>query len=175
MEIQFIYENFTEKDPKLLMDHIQRMASGEAPFFTTTLSLVYDGLVERAFSRHTSLDSGLGSWGAATPTPPLQAPTPAPSITPSFNLRTPTPEPYPDPWSWGTDAVWATRLNCTRCNSTTSVQDLRDGLYCPLCPETGRNGRGRVRGSFMQCTSCHKLRKSRVNNCTRAVCGQAFA
>ena len=40
MEIQFFYENFTEKDPKLLVDHIKKMAAKEAPFFGTTLSLV---------------------------------------------------------------------------------------------------------------------------------------
>jgi len=27
MEIQFLHEAFTEKDPKLLIDHIQRMVS----------------------------------------------------------------------------------------------------------------------------------------------------
>ncbi|KAF9642810.1 hypothetical protein BDM02DRAFT_3273313 [Thelephora ganbajun] len=59
MEIQFFHENFTEKDPKLLMDHIQRMASGEAPFFSTTLSLVYGKLLEKAFTQptHSTADS----------------------------------------------------------------------------------------------------------------------
>lgn len=33
MEIQFLHERFTEKDPKLLIDHIQQMASGEHPTF----------------------------------------------------------------------------------------------------------------------------------------------
>ena len=58
MEIQFLLKNFTEKDPKLLMDHVRRMASGEAPFFATTLSLVYGKLVEKVFTRPTSSSSG---------------------------------------------------------------------------------------------------------------------
>jgi hypothetical protein len=49
MEIQFFHEMITEKDPKLLIDHIERMASGGTPFFPTTLSLVYDKLFEKAF------------------------------------------------------------------------------------------------------------------------------
>ena len=61
MEIQFLHEKFTEKDPRLLIGHIQRMASGEAPFFATTLGLVYEKLVEKAFSRPVPSGSGLGN------------------------------------------------------------------------------------------------------------------
>jgi len=68
MEIQFLHENFTEKDFRSLMDHIQSMASGEAPFFATTLSLVYGGLIRKAFSKHAPLGSGLGGQSVATPT-----------------------------------------------------------------------------------------------------------
>jgi len=73
MEIQFLHETFTEKDPKLLIDHIQRMVSGEAPFFPATLSLVYDRLVEQTFPKNVS--PGSGPWGSTksqtitTPTP----------------------------------------------------------------------------------------------------------
>ena len=48
MEIGIFLDNFTEEDPELLMDHVQRMSSGEAPFFPTTLSLLYGKLVEKA-------------------------------------------------------------------------------------------------------------------------------
>ena len=58
MEIQFLHENFTEKDPKLLMDHIKKMAAREAPFFGTTLSLVFDKLVEKTSTR--PVLSGIG-------------------------------------------------------------------------------------------------------------------
>jgi len=173
MEIQFIYENFTEKDPKPLIEYIQRMASGEAPFFAKTLGLVYDGLVGKAFSKRILPDSGPGSQGATTPTP-LQASTSTPSITPSPNLRALTPDPVSDPWGGSTDGEWAAGLNCARCNGIASVQDLRDGLYCPLCPQTGRNGRGGVGWPFMRCMSCYKLRKNRVDNCSRVVCGREF-
>ena len=59
MEIEFLNSNLTEKNPKLLTEHIQRMTSGGAPFFPATLSLVYDKLVERAFPRTIVSGSGL--------------------------------------------------------------------------------------------------------------------
>ena len=49
MEIQFFHEMITRRDQKMLIDHIERMASGGTPFFPTTLSLVYDKLFEKAF------------------------------------------------------------------------------------------------------------------------------
>ena len=51
MEIQFLHETFLGKDPKLLVDHIRRMGSGEAPLFSTTLSLVYDKLAEKTVAQ----------------------------------------------------------------------------------------------------------------------------
>lgn len=65
MEIEFLHRNFAGEKPKVLMDHTQRMASGGAPFFSTTLSLVYDKLVEKTFAQATASSSGLGnsSWG----------------------------------------------------------------------------------------------------------------
>ena len=47
-EIDIFLENFTDEDPESLMDHIQRMSSGEAPFFPTTLSLLYGKLAEKS-------------------------------------------------------------------------------------------------------------------------------
>ena len=60
MEIQFLHKNFTKKDPELLMGHIKKMASREAPFFATTLSLVFDKLVEKTSSRPVPTGSGFG-------------------------------------------------------------------------------------------------------------------
>ena len=51
MEIQFLYKNLTEKDPKLRMDHTKKTASREAPFSATTLSLVFDKLVKKTSPR----------------------------------------------------------------------------------------------------------------------------
>ena len=58
MEIQFLLKNVTGRDPKLLMDHFKKMASREAPFFATTLSLVFDELVERTSPRPVPSSSG---------------------------------------------------------------------------------------------------------------------
>ena len=59
MEIEFLTSNFTEKNPKPLMKHIQRMASVGAPFFSTTLSLIYDKLVEKVFPQTIAPGSGI--------------------------------------------------------------------------------------------------------------------
>lgn len=48
-EIQFLLEHFSERHPKFLMEHIQSMVSGETPFLPTTLSLVYNKLIEMVF------------------------------------------------------------------------------------------------------------------------------
>ena len=47
-EIDIFLENFTDENLESLMDHIQRMSSGEAPFFPTTLSLLYGKLAEKS-------------------------------------------------------------------------------------------------------------------------------
>jgi hypothetical protein len=80
MEIQFFHERFTEKDPELLVDHIGRMASGEAPFIPATLSLVYDKLVESAFPKH--IPSVLDP-GSPIPRAPASTSTVASPSTPS--------------------------------------------------------------------------------------------
>ena len=56
LEIKFFHETPVQ-DPKLLVDHIHRMASGEAPFFPATLGLVYGTLAKKVLppSRKVSL------------------------------------------------------------------------------------------------------------------------
>ena len=172
MEIQFLHENFAEKDFKSLMDHIQSMACGEAPFFAITLSLVYGGLIKKAFSKHAPLGSDLGGQSVATPTPHLQASTPTPSLASSSNLRAPTPVPepvLPDP------TVRRIGLKCARCCGVASVHDLHDGLYCPRCPNTGRNGRGERGRPFMRCMGCNNLRDVRTDGCVKFYCSDVFA
>lgn len=53
MEIE-VLDACAEKDSKLLLDHIQSVVSGEASFFPTTLSLVYDRLIGKAFPKGSS-------------------------------------------------------------------------------------------------------------------------
>jgi len=168
MEIQFLHENFTEKDSKSLTDHIQRMGSGEAPFFAATLSLVYGGLVENALSKHAPLDSGLGGQGTPTHTPHLHASTSTPNVTLSSNSQAPAPA--PEPASSDTTTKWV-GLKCTRCYGVSSVRNLRDDLYCPQCPATGWNGRGRP---FMRCMTCKRIRETHVDRCVNANCSGAF-
>jgi hypothetical protein len=87
MEIRFLREMFTEKDSKLLMDHVQRMASGEAPFFPKTLGLVYYKLAKKPLQKHTPSGFGPGNPAGGqrltNPTSALQGSTSTPSITSS--------------------------------------------------------------------------------------------
>ena len=180
IEVQFLHENFTEKDPKLLMEHIQRMASGEAPFFATTLSLVYDKLVERAFARFIPSGSGLGkstqAQSVASPCPPLQAPTsisgvPSTSTSeaPSSVPQTPVPAPNPGPIPSSTPPPLAW-LRCNQCHVPARLEDLYHGMRCPECPERG-GGKGRP---FMECSLCRIVRATRRNHCVRNACQARF-
>lgn len=179
LEIRCLHETFSEKDPKSLMEHIQRMASGEALLFPTTLSLVFDELVERAFTKHIPFGSNPGkfTWGqsvtAPTP-PPLRASTPIPSIAssstpcvipPSF-LQAPTPVPGPVSPSTTAPLVW---LKCCRCGQPARSQDLYEGLRCPQCPPRGKKGR-----PFMQCQLCNAARVMHSDKCTRKICQRTF-
>ncbi|KAF9649997.1 hypothetical protein BDM02DRAFT_3268320 [Thelephora ganbajun] len=146
MEIQFFHENFTKKNPKLLMDHIRRMGSGQAPFFSATLGLVYDKLVEKKITQSipssSTPEKSTDNWSVTDPVPPLQVTSPTSSIDSSptfgttslFSPQAPAPilEPVP---SSGTDRVaW---LKCIQCGEFSRLQDLYDGLRCPLCPPRG--------------------------------------
>ena len=85
MEIQFLHKMFTGKNPKVLMDHVRRMASGEAPFFPATLGLVYHKLVEEATPKHPPSgpgpDSTTRGQDLPNPTPTLQELSPTSNVT----------------------------------------------------------------------------------------------
>src|SRR5882762_10457549 len=107
MEIEVLY-NFVEKDPKLLMDHIQSVASGEVSFYPITLGLVYDRLIGSVFPKHTPSDpdpeKSPGNQDV-TATSPSQVPGVASDITPSSTPNassptTPVTTPVP-PFTWG--------------------------------------------------------------------------
>lgn len=187
MELEFLHKNFTEKNPKQLIEHIQRMASGEAPFFSATLGLVYDKLIERVLVQPIAADSGPGkptnqSAVESTPTtktldptgnicspsmsntplpPSQQPPTPAPQPAPGLGS-----EPEQDPVPLG--AVW---LKCFQCSERARVKALFDGLRCPQCPSRGSK-KGRP---FMRCPACNLIRVVRKDFCDRTACRARFA
>lgn len=179
IEIEY-FKNSTERDPKLLMAHIQKTASAEPqPFFSTTLSLIYDKLVESIFTQPAASGSGLDkladlergeqSVADAEPAPAVQAPDPtsgAPS--PSRPNTQPVPDPHTDPEPVPMGAVW---LECFQCSERARLRDLYNGLRCPRCPP--RNcGRGRP---FMQCPSCSLVRGIPKDHCVRNACQARFA
>ena len=178
MEIQFLHNRVTEKDPKLLIDRIQRMASGEAPFFPTTLSLVFDKLVEKACTKRTPLGPGPGvcteSESPVHPTPP-QASTPTSNIPPppaintfasSSNLQAPASTHGPVP---PITTPSSTRLECRQCGRASRMRDLRENKRCPLCPAGSKKGT-----ILMRCSSCKTLRGANTGACGRKGCRKIF-
>ena len=174
MEIQFLHEAFPGKGPKLLADHIRRMGSGEAPFYSMTLSLVYDRLAEKTVAPSVpsgpislpKFDAVLGTdlpraqtsfsfdWFSGTtssgPRPPV--PTPAP-------ISRPDPPEGPSAW-----------LVCSKCGEPASLGELYDGLKCPRCPPRG----GRGKRPYMICQLCGGSRAKQNDNCSRKVCQAKF-
>jgi len=194
MEIRFLHETFTEKDPELLIDHIQRMVSGEAPFFPTTLSLVYDRLVEQTFPKHIS--PGPGLWGLTkgqnitTPTPvhtsafafgitspstPITTPPPITTIHPLPARRASllVPPPILRPAS-PNPTIRPAGLRCIRCHRVKSINNLYNNLHCPQCPANGRNGKGEKGRPFMCCTKCGALRDKPTGACSKPKCRRQF-
>jgi len=180
MEIHFLDERATELDPKLLIDHTQRMASGEAPFFPTTLSLVYDKLIEKSFTNRTPFDPGPGGCTKGEslihPSIPLSqalASTcsilPAPiveTIASSSNLQTPAPTYGPILPITTPNSAW---LKCQKCGEVARLRDLHESLRCPRCPTKGKKGR-----PFMECTSCYASQATPRDNCVRKKCRKRF-
>ena len=146
MEIEFLRGNFTEKHPKLLMEHIQRMASGEAPFFSKTLSLVYDKLVEYTSTRPTITDPDLGK---------------------SPEIRS---QSIAEPASTSQRPHWVVLLKCRKCGERAMSRDLYDGLRCPRCPPRP-SGKGRP---FMRCPLCKIARITRTDHCVGRSCVAGF-
>ena len=183
MEIQFLHERAIEEDPKLMINCIQKMVSGETPFFPTTLSLVYDKLVEKAFTTRSLFDRyPSGRTKGQSPIRPVHSPR-ASRSTPNINTfltvgpaasssslqaRAPTYEPEPL-----TTTTQSARLRCIRCYEVAPLQDLHEGLRCPRCPEIVWWTMGWKR-PIMQCTSCNLLRVENSGHCYRIKCGRRF-
>ena len=175
MEIQLLLERFAQKDPKSLMEYVEKMASEEAPFFSTTLSLVYDKLVENSFPKRTfgsvsGKSAGHQSAFHRAPPPHVLTSTSsvAPPITspavPSSNLRSPTRGPDP-PVTTDNSA----QLKCVRCSGLARLRDLHQGLRCPRCPENSKGKR-----PFMKCPSCNAKRTTHRDDCCGKNCGRRF-
>lgn len=174
MEIQLLHKSFTEKNPKELVEHIQNMAFGDAPFFSTTLGLVYDKLVERVLTQSIASGSGPGNpteaenQSVSEPAPVTQPSNPRVSVEPSPTLTVPPlPTQQPSAPAPGLGAVW---LECFQCGEAAMMRDLYDGLRCPQCPSrSSKKGR-----PFMKCPSCNLVRGVRRETCMRAACLSRF-
>jgi hypothetical protein len=166
-EIEFLYRNIA-KNQSRLMEHLQRMASGKAPFFSATLSLVYDKLIDMVFTE--AVPTGFGFRESTEAAPAIRTLNPTASVyLPStagyafpFSRQPPTPDPIP------LGAVW---LQCFQCRDPARVRDLYDGLCCPQCPPRGPMGAR----PLMRCPACGVLRKIRNGICARRACKCLFA
>lgn len=179
IEIQFLHEAFPGKGPKLLVDHIRRMGSGEAPFFSKTLSLVYDKLVEKTVAPPVPSGSGLGKSieiqeTVVDNTPPQAStftlPTSSSSGTAPSSSQPPIPIPAPASRpvsSLDERSVW---LVCYQCGEPASLEELYGGLRCPTCPSRGpKKGR-----PYMKCQLCDAGRPERRDRCMRKACQVKF-
>ena len=104
VEVEFLHKSFPGKDPKLLTDHMRRVASGEASFFPNILSLVYDMLIEKSFPNDAPSDSGTTQIRAnqnATTSAPFETCdfgfTPSTPLNPRPTTGSPTPGPSTTP------------------------------------------------------------------------------
>ena len=180
LEIEYLNNNLTkENSKKLLMEHIERMASGEAPFFSTTLSLVYDTLVEEsspqttASGSHPGKSPGTGDQGVTGSTD--HATNPASHANPP-STSTPTVTSPPSPQtssptlgspSTAARLVW---LECTKCGGYWGLKDLYEGVHCPRCPEMSvQEGRPR-----MKCRSCNVTLETERADCINRNCRARF-
>jgi DNA-directed RNA polymerase subunit RPC12/RpoP len=175
LEIQFLLNNCTERNPRLLVEHIQRMVSGEASFLPTMLSLVYDKLIAKVFMGSTTTNSGTrkptetGGQSGVEHALATQASnstigvdiSPTPGPLPSTQQAEPVPELVP------LGAVW---LTCFKCGEHARLRDLYDGTRCPRCPlRSVRKGR-----PYMQCSSCNRMRLKPGGYCLRNACQAIF-
>ena len=190
MEIEFFRRNLTEQDPRLFVDHIQKIASEESPFLPMTLSVVYDKLFEKVFPQPVAPVLGSTSRVDSPSTPSVDPPsTPStgpPSIpgvgspstssvdpsstsdvtaSPSQQVPAPTVEPGP-PMA----TIPIALLKCSRCGIRARREALSNGLYCPRCPPgiIWREGR------YMRCPMCDTMRIARLDRCLGSTCQAGF-
>ena len=161
MEIRFLHENFTEKDPKLLMEHIQRMAAGKAPFFAPTLRLVYKKLIEKSFARPVPSGSGSGKSAEVESAADFYY-----SFQRSISIPSDSPTPTPGD-AVATELTW---LQCNRCRGIARLAELYGGMRCPQCPSK----RGLKGPPLMQCSICRVMRIVRTDTCLEITCGARF-
>ena len=173
VEIEFLHNNLTkENSKKLLMEHIERMASGEAPFFSTTLSLVYDTLVEESSPQtttsgpHPGKSPGTGDQGVTDSTSHANQPsTSIPTVTSPPSPQTSSPTPGSP--STAARLAW---LQCTKCGGCWGLKSLYEGVYCPKCPEMSvQEGRPR-----MKCRSCNVTLETERADCINRKCRARF-
>ena len=190
MEIQFLHETFAGKEPKLLMDHIRRMGTGEAPFFSTTLSLVFDRLVEKTVALSVPSGSCLGKSTeiqntvahttlpqASTPASPsfwdsdAVFPTSWGSVATSSSSRPPAPTPTPVSRSvLSSNQAPLAWLVCTKCGQRALSAELYQGIRCPKCPlNSTKKG-----PPYMHCQSCNIMRTKCRPKCPRNACQATF-
>ena len=180
MEIEFFRGNLTEENPEFLMEHIQRMASGDAPFFSTTLSLVYRKLFEKVFPlpfapvqgpRKSPIpkDRNVTKPTLATRAPSsisnARAPPSGTTLLSNRKTASPVPRKVPSNTTGGTEL-----LKCSQCGERAKVVELHNGLHCPWCP----SGSGFMGRPYMRCPLCNAARTMRRGNCLNITCRARF-
>ena len=134
MEIQFLHENFAGKDPKLLANHIRRLGSGGAQLFPTTLSLVFDMLIEKTVPPPVPPRSGLGKSFEIQETAVHTTP---PRASTSTFPTSASPFPYPYP-SLAESASWSRLASLPRLASQPVPPNNQHPLTWLVCSKCGQ-------------------------------------
>lgn len=114
LEIKFLNENSPGENPKLLMDHVQRMVSGEAPFLPATLSRIYGALARKVLAPPIPFGSNITS-----------------NIDPSHKVSLICPQCY----QTASRGSLCGGLCCPRCPRRNRKRG-RPHMECPLCNTT---------------------------------------
>jgi len=143
MESDLLFGTFeNDKTFQEIQEHIRAMSCGKAVFQAKTLGFVYHRLSTK--KRHT-----------------IQASVKAePQGAPEHPWTTPS-KPVPgEP---------ETMVRCARepRGHIHTISELLQGLYCRVCDDRGKNGRGGYGRPFTRCKQCYALRDAMDHRCSR--------
>ena len=148
MESDLLFGRFeNDKTSREIQEHIRAMSCGKATFQAKTLGYVYHRLSTK---KRQAIHDSAKAEPQGTPEPsrrPSSKPLPGEPDTMVRCAREPREHVYP-------------------------LSELLQGLYCRVCDDRGKNGRGGYGRPFTRCKQCYALRDAADIRCSR--CGTLF-
>ena len=148
MESDLLFGSFeNDKTSQEIQEHIQAMSCGRAVFQAKTLGFVYHRLSTK---KRNAIRDSTRVEPQGTPEPPRRPP-----------LKPIPGEPE-------------TMVRCARepRGHVYTLSELLQGLYCRVCDDRGKNGKGGYGRPFTRCRQCYALRDAADFRCSR--CGTLF-